>query len=55
MTPSSNILHVLAEQADTFGVTVVHPENEVAVMLWRLVPPAPGRGVQREHLAVVSA
>jgi 2-oxoglutarate/2-oxoacid ferredoxin oxidoreductase subunit alpha len=33
MTPTSNLLHFLAEQADTFGLTVLHPENEIAVML----------------------
>jgi 2-oxoglutarate ferredoxin oxidoreductase subunit alpha len=33
MTPTSNLLHFLAEQADAFGLTVVHPENEIAVML----------------------
>jgi 2-oxoglutarate ferredoxin oxidoreductase subunit alpha len=31
MTPSSSILHYLAANAERFGVTVVHPENEVAV------------------------
>lgn len=33
MTPTSNILHFLAEQAGAFGLTVLHPENEIAVML----------------------
>lgn len=36
MTPTSNILHFLAEQADTFSLSVVHPENEIAVMLMAL-------------------
>jgi 2-oxoglutarate ferredoxin oxidoreductase subunit alpha len=36
MTPSSGILHFLAEQADRFGLTVIHPENEIAVMLMAL-------------------
>ena len=36
MTPSSGILHFLAESADRFGITVVHPENEIAVMLMAL-------------------
>jgi 2-oxoglutarate ferredoxin oxidoreductase subunit alpha len=31
MTPSSGILHFLAEQKERFGITVVHPENEIAV------------------------
>jgi 2-oxoglutarate ferredoxin oxidoreductase subunit alpha len=33
MTPSSGILHFLADVAEDFGLTVVHPENEIAVML----------------------
>jgi len=32
MTPSSSILHFLASRAEEFGITVVHPENEIAVM-----------------------
>ena len=36
MTPSSGILHFLAEQKDRFGITVVHPENEIAVILMAL-------------------
>ena len=33
MTPSSGILHFLAGVADDFSVKVVHPENEIAVIL----------------------
>ncbi len=33
MTPSSSLLHFLAEHGPPAGVTVVHPENEIAVML----------------------
>jgi 2-oxoglutarate ferredoxin oxidoreductase subunit alpha len=33
MTPSSGILHFLAEHADDFGIRVIHPESEIAVML----------------------
>jgi 2-oxoglutarate ferredoxin oxidoreductase subunit alpha len=33
MTPTSNLLHFLAEQAGEFGISVLHPENEIAVML----------------------
>jgi 2-oxoglutarate ferredoxin oxidoreductase subunit alpha len=33
MTPSSSVLHFLADQAPNFGLKVVHPENEIAVML----------------------
>jgi 2-oxoglutarate ferredoxin oxidoreductase subunit alpha len=33
MTPSSNVLDFMARQAGQFGLTVVHPENEIAVML----------------------
>lgn len=36
MTPTTNILHFLAENAPLFRVTVVHPENEIAVMLMAL-------------------
>ena len=32
MTPSSSILHFLAAHAEDFGIAVVHPENEIAVM-----------------------
>ncbi|MFX1339673.1 MAG: 2-oxoacid:acceptor oxidoreductase subunit alpha [Promethearchaeota archaeon] len=32
MTPSSSILHYLASLADNFGLSVVHPENEIAVI-----------------------
>lgn len=32
MTPSSSILHFLAARAEKFGIAVVHPENEIAVM-----------------------
>jgi len=33
MTPSSSLLHFLAEHAQQFDITVVHPENEIAVIL----------------------
>jgi 2-oxoglutarate ferredoxin oxidoreductase subunit alpha len=33
MTPSSGILHFLAKVADEFSIKVVHPENEIAVIL----------------------
>ena len=33
MTPASSLLHFLAENAERFGITVVHPENEIAVIL----------------------
>ncbi len=32
MTPASSILHFLAMQAENFGVAVVHPESELAVI-----------------------
>ncbi len=32
MTPSSSILHYLAGHARDFGIAVVHPESEIAVM-----------------------
>ena len=31
MTPASPLLHFLAEQAEEFGIVVMHPESEVAV------------------------
>ena len=36
MTPSSGILHFLADEKERFGMTVVHPENEIAVILMAL-------------------
>jgi 2-oxoglutarate ferredoxin oxidoreductase subunit alpha len=36
MTPTSNLLHFLAGVAREFPITVVHPENEIAVMLMAL-------------------
>ncbi|OPX64909.1 MULTISPECIES: 2-oxoacid:acceptor oxidoreductase subunit alpha [unclassified Methanoregula] len=36
MTPSSSLLHFLAEEQETLGITVVHPENEIAVILMAL-------------------
>jgi 2-oxoglutarate ferredoxin oxidoreductase subunit alpha len=36
MTPSSGVLHFLAKQAESFGLKVVHPENEIAVILMAL-------------------
>jgi 2-oxoglutarate ferredoxin oxidoreductase subunit alpha len=36
MTPSSGVLHFLARVADDFSLKVVHPENEIAVMLMAL-------------------
>jgi 2-oxoglutarate ferredoxin oxidoreductase subunit alpha len=36
MTPSSGILHFLAAEAGRFGINVVHPENEIAVILMAL-------------------
>jgi len=36
MTPASGILHFLAGVADDFSLKVIHPENEIAVMLMAL-------------------
>jgi len=36
MTPTSNLLHFLAEQARRLPITVVHPENEIGVMIMAL-------------------
>jgi len=33
MTPSSSLLHFLAEEQVNLGISVVHPENEIAVIL----------------------
>jgi 2-oxoglutarate ferredoxin oxidoreductase subunit alpha len=33
MTPSTSVLHFLAGHAEEFGLKVLHPENEIAVML----------------------
>ena len=32
MTPASSLLHYLAAQAKKFGLAVIHPENEIAVI-----------------------
>ncbi len=36
MTPSSGILHFMANIAEDFGLKVIHPENEIGVMLMAL-------------------
>ncbi|MEW6170158.1 MAG: 2-oxoacid:acceptor oxidoreductase subunit alpha [Candidatus Omnitrophota bacterium] len=36
MTPSSGLLHFLAANADDFGIKVIHPESEIAVVLMAL-------------------
>lgn len=36
MTPTSNILHFMASNADDFGLKVVHPESEIGVILMAL-------------------
>jgi len=36
MTPSSPILHFLAENASRFGLKVIHPESEIGVILMAL-------------------
>ena len=36
MTPSSSLLHFLADQKTQLGITVIHPENEIAVMIMAL-------------------
>ncbi len=36
MTPTSNILHFLAEEASHLPITVVHPENEIGVIIMAL-------------------
>jgi 2-oxoglutarate ferredoxin oxidoreductase subunit alpha len=36
MTPSSSLLHFLADQKTNLGITVIHPENEISVMIMAL-------------------
>jgi 2-oxoglutarate ferredoxin oxidoreductase subunit alpha len=36
MTPSSSLLHFLAGEQENLGIMVVHPENEIAVVLMAL-------------------
>lgn len=36
MTPTSNVLHFMADNADDFGLKVIHPESEIGVMLMAL-------------------
>jgi 2-oxoglutarate ferredoxin oxidoreductase subunit alpha len=36
MTPSSSLLHFLAQAAGEFTITVIHPESEIAVILMAL-------------------
>lgn len=43
MTPTSNILHFLAEFAGHSALTVIHPENEIAVILMALGVAAAGK------------
>jgi 2-oxoglutarate/2-oxoacid ferredoxin oxidoreductase subunit alpha len=45
MTPSSSLLHFLAGEKERFGITVVHPENEIAVILMALGFAAAGKRV----------
>jgi len=42
MTPASSILHYLAQHAEALGVTVIHPENEIAAVLCALGAAAAG-------------
>ncbi|MBP2146014.1 2-oxoglutarate ferredoxin oxidoreductase subunit alpha [Methanofollis sp. W23] len=45
MTPSSGILHFLAARQEEFRTSVVHPENEIGVMLMALGAAYAGRRV----------
>jgi 2-oxoglutarate ferredoxin oxidoreductase subunit alpha len=36
MTPTSNLLHFLAEQSQVYPMTVVHPETEISVIIMAL-------------------
>lgn len=43
MTPSSSLLHFLAEEQEKLGITVVHPESEIAVILMAMGFASAGR------------
>jgi 2-oxoglutarate ferredoxin oxidoreductase subunit alpha len=43
MTPSSSLLHFLAEEQENLGIMVVHPEGEIAVILMALGFAAAGK------------
>ncbi|MDD1685083.1 MAG: 2-oxoacid:acceptor oxidoreductase subunit alpha [Methanoregula sp.] len=43
MTPSSSLLHFLAGEQEKLGITVIHPENEIAVILMALGFAAAGK------------
>lgn len=45
MTPSSSLLHFLAGERERFGIQVIHPENEIAVILMALGFAAAGKRV----------
>jgi len=47
MTPTSNVLHFMAANADNFGLKVIHPESEIGVILMAL-----GCAYTGEHVAV---
>ena len=36
MTPTSNLLHFLAERAEDLSIKVLHPENEISVVMMAL-------------------
>ncbi|MDD5680252.1 MAG: 2-oxoacid:acceptor oxidoreductase family protein, partial [Candidatus Omnitrophica bacterium] len=36
MTPTSSLLHFLAQEAEKFSIKVIHPENEISVILMAL-------------------
>ena len=55
MTPTSNILHFLAEFAETSALTVVHPESEIAVILWPSGSRTRASGPRSAPRAVASA
>jgi len=55
MTPTSNLLHFLAEIAEEAGVLVFHPENEIAVMLMALGLGYAGKRPRSGHQGAGSA
>ena len=47
MTPTSNLLHFLARRAEDLAIKVLHPENEISVILMALGSPRRREGCGR--------
>ena len=55
MTPTSPILHYLANLADEFSLKVIHPESEISVMLMATASLIAARRSPSVHRAADSA